>query len=68
MKTKLGLFIILIVLFTVGCAAPEPEVATVKVLTLPYHSFSPFYIAIEEGYFAELGTSLYQEFVQGTPG
>ncbi len=32
-----------------------PEVATVKVVTLPFITFAPYYIGVEEGYFAKYG-------------
>jgi len=39
-----------------GPDAGEPEqLDTVRVVILPFLSFAPFYIAIEEGYFAEQG-------------
>ena len=38
---------------TTVTVAPEP--ATVKVVTLPFITFAPFYIGVEEGYFADQG-------------
>ncbi len=40
----------------------QPEPVTLKVLLLPYLSFAPFFIAEEEGYFAEQGLQI--EFVR----
>jgi NitT/TauT family transport system substrate-binding protein len=49
-----------------GACAPsgveQPEPLTLKVLLLPYLSFAPFFIAEEEGYFAEQGLQI--EFVR----
>ena len=41
---------------------PRPEPVTLKVLLLPYLSFAPFFIAEEEGYFAEQGLEI--EFIR----
>ncbi|MBD3305028.1 hypothetical protein GF339_01640 [candidate division KSB3 bacterium] len=43
-------------------AAAQPEPAKLKVLLLPHLSFAPFFIAQEEGYFAEQGLDI--EFVR----
>jgi NitT/TauT family transport system substrate-binding protein len=40
----------------------QPEPVTLKVLLLPYLSYAPFFIAEEEGYFAEEGLQI--EFVK----
>lgn len=78
MKTKIVLPIIALALLLVSCASPaqptpatsEPEAATdeavetahVTINVLPFLSFSPFFIAQEEGYFAEEGLEV--EFVE----
>jgi NitT/TauT family transport system substrate-binding protein len=38
-----------------GAEQPQPEPVTLKVGILPYISYAPFFIAEEEGYFAEQG-------------
>jgi len=40
---------------------PEPEPVTLKVITFPFLGYAPFFIAEEEGYFAEQGLEI--EFV-----
>ncbi|MCP4400863.1 MAG: ABC transporter substrate-binding protein [bacterium] len=47
-------------IFTIG-EATQPEPVKLKVLLLPFLSFAPFFIAEEEGYFAEQGLEI--EFV-----
>jgi NitT/TauT family transport system substrate-binding protein len=49
----------------VGIEQPQPEPTTLKVAILPYLSFAPFFIAEEEGYFAEQGIQI--EFVRLAP-
>lgn len=69
MKRQKRLFSVLIfailLVFTQGCAAPEPEDSPLTHLTVNvynYMSFLPFYIAQEEGYFTEQGLDV--EFVK----
>jgi NitT/TauT family transport system substrate-binding protein len=59
-----------LVLFLQACAGagveqPQPEPTMLKVATQPYLAFAPFFIAEEEGYFAEQGLQI--EFVRLTP-
>jgi len=44
-----------------GVAQPTPELVKIKVLSMPYITFAPFFIAQDEGYFAEQGLEV--EFV-----
>lgn len=58
---------LLIALLFAACAPPgveqrQPEPVTLKVVVEPYLSFAPFFIAEEEGYFAEQGLQI--EFVR----
>jgi hypothetical protein len=70
---KMSLFVrtafitLLLVVFLPACsgsgvAQPTPEPVKVKVLSMPYITFAPFFIAQDEGYFAEQGLEV--EFVQ----
>ncbi|MFC2023722.1 ABC transporter substrate-binding protein, partial [Chloroflexota bacterium] len=55
----------LLALFLLSCAIPgaerQPELVKLKVLKLAYLSFAPFFIAEEEGFFADQGLEI--EFV-----
>lgn len=71
MKTKQliqkALLVILITILVSACGGkatpqPAPELVKIKVLSMPYITFAPFYFAQEEGYFAEQGLEV--EFVQ----
>jgi NitT/TauT family transport system substrate-binding protein len=42
-------------LFLQACGQQPQEKAQVKVVTLPFITFSPFYIALDEGYFEDQG-------------
>lgn len=61
--------VLLVLLVTQSCTGPVqepsgPGLVTVKVLMLPYLGYSPFFIAAEEGYFAEQGLDV--EFIRFT--
>lgn len=54
---------LLIALLLGACAPfeieqPQPELITLKVVTLPYLVYAPFFIAEEEGYFVEQGLQI----------
>lgn len=62
-------FFLALSLFLQACAPawsvqPTPEPVTLKVVVLPFLSFAPFFIAEEEGYFAEQGLKI--EYVKLT--
>ena len=58
-----ALVILAIILGTFpGCSTEETKLVHLKVVDLPYPSFTTFYIAQEEGYFAEQGLEV--EFVK----
>lgn len=60
-----ALLVLFLSLTACQSAAPqqaEPGPVTLKVVSLPFLSFGPFYIGVEEGYFAEQAIEL--EFVQ----
>ena len=65
---KRALFALIVTVVALpACTTPEgtqrePELITVKVGTLPYISYAPFFIAEEEGFFAEQGIQV--EFVK----
>ena len=46
---------------------PTPEPVTMKVVVLPYLSYAPFFIAEDEGYFAEEGIEVEYVKLQTTP-
>ncbi len=57
---KLSLFISMVALALASCASPATQMATpepvkLKVSVLPFISYAPFFIALEEGFFAEQG-------------
>jgi NitT/TauT family transport system substrate-binding protein len=65
-------FMLILVLVLCACTPfappteqPQPEPTTLKVGTKPYLSYAPFFIAEEEGYFAEQGLEI--EFVDLDP-
>jgi NitT/TauT family transport system substrate-binding protein len=58
----LALFLFLQACTPAVVETPEPEEANLRVLVLPFLSFAPFFIAEEEGYFAE--QALEVEFVR----
>ncbi|MFC1958802.1 ABC transporter substrate-binding protein [Chloroflexota bacterium] len=49
------MILVLFLTASLGCKAPQAEPSHLKVAVLPYLSFATFYIAQEEGYFAEQG-------------
>jgi NitT/TauT family transport system substrate-binding protein len=66
-KSKYLLLILTLTLLLQACAPvgevqPTPEPVTLKLVLLPYLSFAPFFIAEEEGYFAEQALEI--EFVE----
>jgi NitT/TauT family transport system substrate-binding protein len=62
-KLTLPILLILALLATImsGCTKEEPKPVHLKVVTLPYIPYVTYYIAQEEGYFAEQGLDV--EFV-----
>lgn len=49
------LFVVLVVLFGLAPVAAQSNLDTVRLIQLQYLSYAPFYIAEQEGYFAEQG-------------
>ena len=67
MMNYIGKYIVLLLLsmllviqtdLSYGQSQPTPEPVTLKLVTFPFLSFAPIYIAEEEGYFAEQGLKI----------
>jgi NitT/TauT family transport system substrate-binding protein len=54
-RWSLAILFIVLVSFLQACGQEPQEKDQVRVVTLPFITFSPFYIALEEGYFEDQG-------------